>query len=193
MIGADTCTSVSRRALLVGAAVWLASRPAAADADAWRALAAGAVVLFRHANAPGVGDPPNMRIEDCATQRNLDAAGRDQARAIGREFATREVQVGRVLTSRWCRAVDTAELAFPGRPVREPAFDSFFGRREDRARQTAAALRVLAEWRGPGALVVVTHQVNIAALTGISPASAEGVVAVVDAGAVRPVGRIRIE
>lgn len=184
---------VTRRAVLGAAAGFILARSALADTDPWRALREGAVVLFRHANAPGVGDPPGMRIDDCATQRNLDAAGRDQARAIGREFAARGIEVGRVLTSRWCRAVDTAGLAFPGRPVPEPAFDSFFDRREERVRQTAAALRVLEEWRGPGALVVVTHQVNIAALTGISPASAEGVVATIDAGALRPAGRIRIE
>lgn len=186
-------TRIRRRALIGGAAALALARPAFSDADPWGALRAGAIVLFRHANAPGVGDPPGMRIDDCATQRNLDAAGRDQARAIGREFAARGIDVGRVLTSRWCRAIDTAALAFPGRPVREPAFDSFFDRREERLRQTAAALRVLAEWRGPGALVAVTHQVNIAALTGISPASAEGVVATFDAGALRPAGRIRIE
>lgn len=186
-------TRIRRRALIGGAAALALARPAFSDADPWGFLRAGAIVLFRHANAPGVGDPPGMRIDDCATQRNLDAAGRDQARAIGREFAARGIDVGRVLTSRWCRAIDTAALAFPGRPVREPAFDSFFDRREERLRQTAAALRVLAEWRGPGALVAVTHQVNIAALTGISPVSAEGVVATFDAGALRPAGRIRIE
>lgn len=186
-------TRIRRRALIGGAAALALARPAFSDADPWGVLRAGAIVLFRHANAPGVGDPPGMRIDDCATQRNLDAAGRDQARAIGREFAARGIDVGRVLTSRWCRAIDTAALAFPGRPVREPAFDSFFDRREERLRQTAAALRVLAEWRGPGALVAVTHQVNIAALTEISPASAEGVVATFDAGALRPAGRIRIE
>ncbi len=184
---------VPRRIVLLGAAGMALTPPSFADDDPWRVLRAGAIVLFRHANAPGVGDPPGMRIGDCTTQRNLDAAGRDQARAIGREFAAREIQVGRVLTSRWCRAVDTAALAFPGRPVQEPAFDSFFDRREERLRQTAAALRVLEEWRGPGALVVVTHQVNIAALTGVSPASAEGVVVTVNTGGLRPAGRIRIE
>ncbi len=183
----------SRRALLAGGAGLTLWRPAGADTRAWQHLATGGIVLFRHANAPGVGDPPGMRLDDCATQRNLDAAGRDQARAIGREFAARGILVGRVLTSRWCRAVDTAELAFPGRPVREPAFDSFFDRREERQRQTVAALRILDEWRGPGALVVVTHQVNIAALTGVSPASAEGVVVVAAAGELRSVGRMRID
>jgi phosphohistidine phosphatase SixA len=186
-------TRIQRRALIGGAVALALTGPAFADADPWDVLRAGAIVLFRHANAPGVGDPPGMRIDDCATQRNLDVVGRDQARAIGREFAARGIDVGRVLTSRWCRAVETAELAFPGRSVREPAFDSFFDRREDRLRQTAAALRVLEEWRGPGALVVVTHQVNIAALTGVSPASAEGVVTVFDTSALRQAGRIRIE
>ena len=41
---------------------------------------------------------------------------------------------------------------------------------------TAQACALLSGWRGPGALVVVTHQVNITALTGKDAASAEGMV-----------------
>jgi len=42
----------------------------------------GRVLMLRHANAPGTGDPPEFRLDDCATQRNLDAAGRAQAAAL---------------------------------------------------------------------------------------------------------------
>jgi hypothetical protein len=48
-----------------------------------RACAGDGIVLFRHAIAPGGGDPPGLRLGDCATQRNLDDTGRDQARRIG--------------------------------------------------------------------------------------------------------------
>ena len=70
----------ARRLWLAGALVGAAalssipSRAAAADDDGWAALTDGAVVLFRHAEAPGVGDPPGFRLDDCATQRRATGA-----------------------------------------------------------------------------------------------------------------------
>jgi hypothetical protein len=164
---------------------------AASEAAAWNALRQGGIVLFRHANAPGGGDPAGMQLGDCATQRNLDEAGRLQARRIGDAFRTRDIAVGRVLTSQWCRTRETAELAFPGQKQDEPAFNSFFDNRGRGPMQTAAARPILLNWRGPGALVVATHQVNIAGLTGITPASGEGVVLRADGNALTIVGRIK--
>ncbi|MEJ7931263.1 histidine phosphatase family protein [Ramlibacter sp. AN1015] len=162
-------------------------RPARADAAAWNALREpGAIVLFRHATAPGVGDPVDMRLGDCATQRNLDDRGRAQARRLGERFEAEGIQVARVLSSRWCRARDTARLAFGDRVaggVRdEPAFDSFFARRSGRDPQTDQARMLLRQWKGPGVLVVVTHQVNIQALTNESTTSGEGLVVRVGEG-----------
>lgn len=157
--------------------IWAAgANVAAQDTPGWAALGANGIVLFRHALAPGTGDPPHFRLGDCATQRNLNPQGRAQARALGERFRARGVQVGAVRTSQWCRARETAELAFPGQVAETPAFNSFFGDAPSRGPQTAAALAELAAWRGPGVLVVVTHQVNITALTGVYPASGEGVV-----------------
>lgn len=134
-------------------------------------------MLFRHATAPGVGDPAGFELDDCATQRNLDDRGRAEARRLGEQFRSRKIQVGAVLSSLWCRTRETARLAF-GSPARdEPAFNSFFRlSSEASTAQTAQACAVLSRWRAPGALVVVTHQVNITALTGVGAASAEGVV-----------------
>ncbi|MGK7869942.1 histidine phosphatase family protein [Falsiroseomonas sp. E2-1-a20] len=166
---------------------------------AWDALREGGIVLFRHALAPGGGDPPGMRLGDCATQRNLSAEGRAQAVRIGQAFRERGIAVGAVLASGWCRARETADLAFPGHARREPVFDSFFADRAAGPAQTEAARRMLLGWSGPGALVVSTHQVNITALTGalsasgvgIFPASGEGIVLARRDGALAVVGRIR--
>lgn len=179
-------------ALFVGVAlIGLPATPVlAADDAAWTALRQGGIVLFRHANAPGGGDPVGMRIGDCATQRNLDDLGRAQARRIGDTFRSRGITVGRVLTSQWCRSRETAELAFPGEPMDQPSFNSFFDDRAKGPAQTKAARALLAAWRGPGALVVTTHQVNITALTGIVPSSAEGVVIRMQNGKVQVLGRI---
>ena len=57
---------------------------AASEEDAFEALRrGGAIVLMRHAIAPGGGDPPGFVLEDCATQRNLSDEGREQARRTG--------------------------------------------------------------------------------------------------------------
>ena len=151
---------------------------AARAADPWAELAnPGAIVLFRHATAPGVGDPPNFKPDDCATQRNLDDRGRAEARKLGEEFRNRKIQVGSVVSSQWCRTRETARLAFGAQVRDEPAFNSFFQLSSAvRDAQTAQARELLARWRGPGTLVVVTHQVNIQALAGVGAASAEGVV-----------------
>jgi hypothetical protein len=163
----------------------------AREAAAWEALRGGAIALFRHANAPGGGDPAGMRLGDCATQRNLDAAGRDQARRIGEAFRMRGISVGAVLASQWCRSTETADLAFPGQTRAEPIFNSFFDDRSKGPAQTRAAKALLSRWAGPGALVVSTHQVNITGLTGIVPASGEGIVVRVTGGEVVVIGRIR--
>jgi phosphohistidine phosphatase SixA len=130
-------------------------------------------------------------LSDCATQRNLDEAGRAQARRIGAAFRERNIRVGAVLTSQWCRARDTADLAFPGQRVEEPAFNSFFDDRSTGPAQTADAQAVIDRWTGPGVMVVTTHQVNIAALTGISPTSGEGIVLAREGNTWRVAGRIR--
>ncbi len=168
----------------------LSSSPALAQSD-WRALQDGSAVLFRHANAPGIGDPANFTLGDCSTQRNLDATGREQARRIGEQFRRKGIEVGQVLNSQWCRARETAQLAFPGIASDDPVFNSFF---EDNARsgeQTAAALQLLQRWTGPGILVIITHQVNITALTDVFPASGEGVIVKPTPGGLTVVGRVR--
>ena len=147
----------------------------------WNTLTDGAIVLFRHANAPGIGDPDHFQPDDCSTQRNLDEAGRQQARQIGAQFRARNIAVAKVLTSQWCRTRETAQLAFPGLVADAPAFNSFFADGSRSAAQSAQALQLLTRWRGPGVLVVVSHQVNISALTNVGTSSAEGVI-------VRPIG-----
>lgn len=110
---------VTRRALLAtgavgtGLAVTGLRAWAAPDATAEALLRQGGVVaVFRHALAPGTFDPPGFRLGDCSTQRNLNDEGRAQARRIGEWFQARQLQPGKVLSSPWCRCVDSATLAF---------------------------------------------------------------------------------
>lgn len=147
--------------------------------------------MVRHAQTvPGVGDPPNFRIGDCATQRNLSAERRAQAARLGAAFRARGIRADRVLSSQWCRCVDTAEAAF-GRHAEEPALNSFF---DDRATEAAQSARVRALIAGvkPGELLVlVTHQVNMTALAGVPAAQGEMLVFAPAAGqTVTLVGRV---
>jgi broad specificity phosphatase PhoE len=168
---------------------------AAADETLWDLLRAGGrVVLMRHATTtPGVGDPPGFRPGDCPTQRNLSDAGRDEARRVGAAFRSRGIPIGRVLSSQWCRCLETARLAF-GRVEPWEPLDSVF---EDRAREperTRAVRRMVGEvGERPvdGNLVLMTHGANIQALIGVTPAPGEFVVLVPEAnGQFRVAGRI---
>lgn len=132
----------------------------------------GCVVLMRHAlTVPGVGDPPQFRLGDCSTQRNLSEAGREQSRRVAQAFGQAGVTIAEVRSSAWCRCTETADLAFGRHRVWAP-LNSFFGR-DGREQQTREVLLALRDHRAPANLVLVTHQVNISALTGQSPAMGE--------------------
>ncbi len=149
------------------------ARPAGA-AEGLRLLADGRHLgIMRHAIAPGTGDPSGFRLGDCATQRNLSEEGRAQSRRIG--AAVREAGTGeaRVFTSQWCRARDTASLLGLAPPEDLPELNSFFAERGEEAARTAA-LRAWIAAAPPGLpLLLVSHQVNITALTGVFPAPGE--------------------
>jgi broad specificity phosphatase PhoE len=165
-------------------------RAAAPQGEALAALrAGGCVVLMRHARTdPGVGDPPGFRLEACGTQRNLSAEGRSQAEAIGAALRAAGVPLDAVRSSRWCRCLDTARLAF-GRVEPWPPLDSFFDGRASEPVQTAAVRAWALAVAGPGNAVGVTHQVNVTALTGEWLAMGEALVLRPRAGTLEIVGR----
>ncbi len=180
-----------RHAIAALLVLGLAVPAAPAAADGWEAFKApGAIALMRHAHAPGTGDPADFTLGDCGTQRNLDERGREQARQIGEAIRAEGIVVDRVLTSRWCRSSETAVLLGLGTPDPAPAFDSFFSERSQRGSQTEAARELLAA-TGDERVVVVTHQVNISALTGRFTRSGEIIVVdVAEDGTVEVLGEI---
>ncbi len=156
----------------------------------WPGLASGQyVAVMRHATAPGVGDPENFTLGECSTQRNLSAAGRAEARAIGDRFRTHGIESASVRSSQWCRCLDTARLLGLGRVVPTPELNSFFDDRDKDAAQSASVLALLSNF-ADGPRVLVTHQVNITALTDVFPASGEIVVVEPLKDGLRVVGRI---
>jgi broad specificity phosphatase PhoE len=163
--------------LLLAFLVLAAPSIAAADEALWELLRGGGqVVLIRHAvTTPGTGDPPGFRLDDCATQRNLTDAGREDARRLGTAFRVRGIPVGRVLSSPWCRCLETAQLAF-GRAEPLPALSNLFGNRAREPEQVRELREIAGRRPDGGNLVLVTHGSVVLPLTGIQPAPAELVV-----------------
>jgi broad specificity phosphatase PhoE len=154
-----------------------ASANAVADEKLWSLLKGGGqVVLIRHAvTTPGAGDPPRMKLEDCSTQRNLTDEGRRHAGRIGAEWRKRAIPVDRVVSSPWCRCLETARLAFR-RPEVSGALSNLFGYAENREPQVREMRALVAAHTGKGNLVLVTHGSTISALTGVSPGTGEMVI-----------------
>lgn len=184
------------RAACLGIVVALLAAPAVAQsAPQWELLnRPGAIAMMRHALAPGTGDPANFRLDDCSTQRNLNDRGRAQARAIGDAFRANGVAVDRVLTSAWCRAEETARLLDLAPVETFAPLNSFFRDRSGRDRQTEETRAFLAGLADDVVPVLVTHQVNITALTGRFASSGEIVAITVSPdGTVKVLGEIAVD
>ena len=163
-----------------------------AEEALWTALRTGeAVALIRHALAPGTGDPAGFKLEDCATQRNLSEEGRRQARQIGAAFRENDIASAQVLSSRWCRCMETARLLALGPVEPFPVLDSFFNQAGRGPAQTTALREFLSRPHEGSPRVLVTHQVNITGLTGVVPRSGEMIVVQPTAdGDMRVMGRL---
>jgi broad specificity phosphatase PhoE len=157
--------SLGRRAVALAAVAWPTWSACARDAKA-------PLLLMRHAQTePGIGDPPGFVLGRCATQRNLSADGRAQARTFGERLAALGLRPAAMRSSRWCRCLHTADEIAQGLGLgaaTEPwaALDSFFDARERAPQQTALLRTRLAAMRGPGFELWVSHQVNISAFVG---------------------------
>lgn len=165
------------------------------SAELWRLLRQGGhVILMRHAmTVAGIGDPPGFELGQCATQRNLSEAGRLDATHIGERFRKNAIPVAIVLSSRWCRCLDTARLAF-GRAEPAPMLDSMFLDEADAKKRKLRDVRAyLGSAKGAGNIVMVSHDVNIQALVGRHMRPGEMAVAAVEAdGALRVVGTLSV-
>ena len=151
--------------LLLGAA--LVSTAHGAE-SVWEALRApGSVVVLRHSYAPGGFDPPDARLDDCSTQRNLDATGRTQARRIGEAFRQHGIVVGGVLSSPRCRCMDTGRLAF-GQVEAWAPLEGSLRDADLRARRLAEVQKRIDEYRDTPALVLVTHGSVVSDLTNVT-------------------------
>ena len=137
----------------------------------------GTVIMFRHALAPGFGDPSNFQVNDCSTQRNLDARGREQSTAIGIQFKKLGFSTAAVYSSPWCRCLETAQLMDIGPVTAFDGLGSFFEGHVDRNQTLKQLSNQLAAIAGKEdkPVVMVTHQVVISAVTGLGTSSGEAI------------------
>jgi phosphohistidine phosphatase SixA len=127
------------------------------------------ILLMRHADAPGYGDPAGYVISQCSTQRNLGEYGKKQAIAIGAWLTKQGIQKADVFTSPWCRCLDTATLLNKGPVKIEQSLGSFFDDMSREKRQTKALEMLIKNELAKQSklpLILVTHHVNIQAYTG---------------------------
>ena len=151
-------------------------------------------ILLRHALAPGTGDPDHFKLTDCTTQRNLSEQGRAQARQIGKLLKASGLEEVSVFSSQWCRCKETAMLLDYGKVTELPAINSFFRDFTNKQPQTLETLQWLRSEpvsRLQQPIILVSHQVNITALTGVFPQSGELLIVELDgSGKLRVVERI---
>jgi phosphohistidine phosphatase SixA len=166
------------------------------EQDLIRQMQSGnAVLMIRHALAPGIGDPESFDLNDCSTQRNLNQAGREQARAIGQWLRSRGIRQAKVYSSQWCRCLETARLMQMGTVTPLPALNSFFQRPQDREQNLATLKKFIHQETEPDELIVmITHQVTISAITGQWADSGHGkLLRPTTAGAIEVLGELTFE
>ena len=144
--------------------------------NSWESAKEGdKIIWIRHALAPGGGDPQGFKIEDCKTQRNLNAIGINQSKKIGKLFKKNKIKIDQVFSSQWCRCKDTAKYAF-GDFKEFSALNSTFSPPYDKnkKKQIKELKEFIKNWSGKGKnLVLITHYVVILAMTGETSNSGE--------------------
>ena len=137
----------------------------------------GKIIFIRHAIAPGNGDPDNINLKDCNTQRNLSKEGIKQSEKIGKFFRDNKIEIDKILSSEWCRCKDTAKFAFNNYKILS-ALNSFYDERfaHNKDKQIQELNNYINNWKSNKNLILVTHYVLISEVLNYGPSSGEIVV-----------------
>jgi phosphohistidine phosphatase SixA len=136
------------------------------EGDIWGKLKnGGLVVLMRHTHTSVKDTKPLLRDPSCVRERNLSETGKKEAARIGKMFATKGVPVSKVLTSPYCRTMDTAKIAFgSSQPVEFLTVLEALPW-EQAEENTVKLTQKIGSYSGSGNLVLVTHAPNINAIS----------------------------
>ena len=137
----------------------------------------GKIVFIRHSLAPGNGDPDNIDLTKCDTQRNLNQEGIEQSKNIGILFSDNNIQIDKVLSSQWCRCNDTARFAFNNYETFK-GLNSFYQEKfyKYKDQQIKSLKKYISNWNGEKNLILVTHFVVISEMLNFGTSSGEIVV-----------------
>jgi broad specificity phosphatase PhoE len=144
---------------------------AAADTDVVQALRAGGlVIVVRHgATFPDQADTDPLNFDNIAAQRNLNDKGKALAKAFGDALRQAGVPAGKVYTSKYNRAYETAVIA--GFKDIEKTADLTEGglivSPNENSRRTEVFRKMIATPPKAGTdTILITHQPNIIAALG---------------------------
>ena len=137
----------------------------------------GKLIFIRHGYAPGSGDPDNFDISSCASQRNLNKAGIEQAKTIGNFFLKNHIKTNIVLSSEWCRCKQTAKYAFKNYETKN-FLNSFYDKKflNNKKKQIKELKDYIKNSKKEKNIVFVTHYVVIAELLNIFPEPGEVII-----------------
>ena len=132
------------------------------------------IIFIRHSLAPGTGDPENVNLNDCKTQRNLNSEGIKQSKKIGNFFKKNDIIVEHIFSSEWCRCKDTAFYAFESFKTFD-ALNSFYSEKfyKNKNKQIKKLKKFISDWDNNSNLVLVTHYVVILEILGVGTGSGE--------------------
>ena len=132
------------------------------------------IIFIRHSLAPGSGDPENINLNDCKTQRNLNSEGIKQSKKIGYFFKKNNIKVEHIFSSEWCRCKDTAYHAFENFKTFD-ALNSFYSEKfyKNKNKQIKKLKKFISDWDSTSNLVLVTHYIVILEILGIGAGSGE--------------------
>ena len=138
-------------------------RASADDEQVWAALKQGGkVILLRHTHVDireGIG---RLAPGNCAVEVNLSSSGVEQAKRIGEAFRAHGIAVGEVLTSPYCRCIDTGKLAFGhAKSVQYLKPPGVVSENQAKLNQERVVQEILKQHE-PSNLVMITHDLNIA-------------------------------
>ena len=151
-----------------------AFREKLADQALMAQLRSGGLVLYmRHSTSDSTRPDraPTVDLTDCSTQRPLSDDGRKQASTLGQNLLRARIPVGEVIHSPYCRARETAQLAFAGQPEllqQEPLLAYSANLPSEQKKPLLAAVReLLSRPVAPGSnRVIIAHAPNLADLMG---------------------------
>jgi len=156
--------AASLAVVLIAVAAWAQSATSLDDLLT-TLRAGGQVIVVRHgATHADQADTDPLNLENVAKQRQLNDKGRADARAMGEALKRAGIPIGRVYSSRFQRAVETARLIAGKEP--EATNDVTEGGQvvspNENARRMQALRAMAARVPEPGTnTLIVTHKPNI--------------------------------